>query len=122
MPVNPTFAEMYNGDVVPVWVPTARTVVPGPRRPLPLLEASAPRKPAWGEPCNGCGLCCRAQVCLVGRELFGVGPTGPCPALRWGGSRHWCGVVEELEREGRAMPLAALIGVGGGCDCNIPGG
>jgi len=30
------------------------------------IHAAAPAKPALGEPCNGCGVCCAAEPCPVG--------------------------------------------------------
>lgn len=44
-------------------------------------------KPRIGEPCNGCGICCRARVCYNGayiqRLVKELGETvpGPCPAM-----------------------------------------
>lgn len=48
-------------------------------------------KPAFGMPCNGCGLCCRMEVCLLGLEL---GNRAACKALvaKQDGS-YSCGLV-----------------------------
>jgi hypothetical protein len=43
---------------------------------------SVPQKPALGEACNGCGLCCLVETCSLGRLLF-LQKKGPCPALLW---------------------------------------
>lgn len=58
------------------------------------LPAEAPDKPALGALCNGCGLCCAAELCPLGRVVFRRS-RGPCPALVWRPSdrRHACGLV-----------------------------
>ncbi len=88
-------------------------------------------KPAVGAPCNGCGICCRAQVCSLGsmtlrlvRE-YGDRAPGPCPAIRSrpDGSIR-CGLIERPRDYawGRASvhdlraAAALLIGSGSGCD------
>lgn len=43
-----------------------------------LIEAVVLDKPAEGDPCNGCGLCCVAQVCDLGLAL---GDDRNCRAL-----------------------------------------
>lgn len=43
-----------------------------------LIEAVVLDKPAEGDPCNGCGLCCIAQVCDLGVTL---GDDRNCRAL-----------------------------------------
>ncbi|MEH6460458.1 hypothetical protein [Chitinimonas sp. JJ19] len=91
------------------------------------LYSAAPAKPAWGEPCNGCGVCCAAEPCPVGQRMFGV-RQGACPALVWQAQagRYGCGL---LLQPGRYLPylptplhglarrwLARRIAAGQGCD------
>lgn len=49
-------------------------------------------KPKFREPCNGCGLCCKLQVCEAGKLFLGTTST-PCPALEYESNRYWCGLV-----------------------------
>lgn len=93
------------------------------------LHRDAPAKPAWGEPCNGCGVCCAVETCPAGRLLFRR-RRGPCPALHWAESesRYRCGLAAHPQRH---LPLpaqlartaAALfrrwIAAGKGCDCDF---
>lgn len=89
-------------------------------------------KPRIGEPCNGCGICCQAQVCRNGAYLLGLvdnfGETvkGPCPAMR----RSAAGVVRcdivinpkryiksnDYMASAYSRNFALLIGAGTGCD------
>lgn len=89
-------------------------------------------KPAIGEKCNGCGLCCVATVCSTGSfamglvENLGERAPGPCPALTPAGDgRHECGLVRRpkdwMPRNPHGVtPLKnavlLLIGSGSGCD------
>jgi len=59
-----------------------------------ILHAAAPPKPAEGEPCNGCGICCVAARCPVA-WLFLPRGGGSCAALEWDGEagRYRCGMV-----------------------------
>jgi hypothetical protein len=57
-----------------------------------ILNAAAPPKPSWGEPCNGCGICCAAEPCPLGQIVF-LRRSGSCPALAWQGERYVCGLV-----------------------------
>lgn len=84
-------------------------------------------KPAFGSPCNGCGLCCVAELCPVAEIVFpDHGPLGPCPALQWVGPLARCGMMIE---PGRYMigqlsfadgfigeVIQSLLGSGLGCD------
>ena len=83
-------------------------------------------KPAYGQPCNGCGQCCQDQLCPLGRRVF---PTsrGGCPALMKFEDRFECGLVlrprqfapfRTAVRGVDAMRNGALllIGAGNGCD------
>lgn len=100
---------------------------------------TAPRKPRFGEPCNGCGYCCTLHPCLLAQELLNC-TTGPCVALEAQDERSICGLVRnplaylfkvahpdadmslldaasniEAGKE-LANDLAAALGVGMGCD------
>lgn len=57
-----------------------------------LIESVTLDKPAFGEPCNGCGLCCISEVCSLGVAL---GDDRNCKALisKPDGSFS-CGLVE----------------------------
>jgi hypothetical protein len=84
---------------------------------------TAPAKPAYGRPCNGCGVCCLAETCPVGRLRF-LRRRGPCPALIQDRSgRYWCGMVANPGRflpwlpDGLARALMRRwIAAGIGCD------
>lgn len=56
-----------------------------------------PSKPAYGAPCNGCGLCCRTIPCVLARDLIGA-VEGPCPALEYEDDRAWCGLLRTPHR------------------------
>lgn len=90
-----------------------------------------PRKPPYGSPCNGCGLCCEAQLCPLGAHVFHM-REGPCPALRYVDAASVCGLVAEPSRYARFLAAkhgattlreAALIciGAGHGCDALLEG-
>ena len=78
------------------------------------IQSQAPRKPALGADCNGCGVCCLSEPCPVGVLVSGR-RQGACSALRWQASvaRYQCGLA--------TVPwLGALtrrwIAAGRGCD------
>ena len=58
------------------------------------VEPQAPAKPALGQPCNGCGLCCLAEPCPLGIVLS-LRVRGACRLLRWeaGPQRYRCGAL-----------------------------
>ena len=58
------------------------------------VEPLAPAKPALGEPCNGCGLCCLAEPCPLGMVLS-LRWRGACRMLRWeaAAQRYRCGAI-----------------------------
>jgi hypothetical protein len=90
----------------------------------PLAEP----KPALGEACNGCGVCCAAEPCPVGM-LVSRKREGACAALVWVDDerRYRCGVVSEPQRYIKVRWLALwlgraarrLIAAGKGCDCSL---
>lgn len=94
---------------------------------LPVLQ-----KPAFGQPCNRCGLCCIAEACVLGAAVFNQ-LDGPCPALETNGTDYSCGLVarpahyapaqtaargEELLRDAARL----ITGQAMGCDCRDPDG
>lgn len=102
------------------------------------IEPDAPAKPAFGAPCNGCGVCCLAQPCPLGMVLS-ARRHGACAALRWDAQAavYRCGAVarprEVLDAvlpvplRGLAKPLALVlsalarrsIALDAGCDCDL---
>jgi len=101
------------------------------------IEVAAPPKPALGEPCNGCGICCLAEPCPVG-VLVSRRRHGACKALQWSAAlkQYRCGMLEAplaqlglarfpsgrprrlLERGLRAW-CRRMIAAGIGCDAEI---
>lgn len=88
-------------------------------------------KPAIGDPCNGCGLCCRTQVCSIGSFTLGLvndygdRAPGPCPALvEHEDGKVSCGLVSRPKDHARGKggahelrkAVSILIGAGIGCD------
>lgn len=84
-----------------------------PERPK---KKQIPLKPAFGTPCNGCGVCCEIEVCGLGVEVFGE-ILGPCPAIVKRDGRFWCGVVEAATKKDVAFGgwFAWRLGIGRGC-------
>ncbi len=92
-----------------------------------LLQEQAPAKPAAGQPCNGCGVCCAAEPCPVG-VLLSRRTRGACVALTWHGpsQTYRCGAIARAS-ELRPRWLATLmrrlslrwIAAGEGCDCSL---
>lgn len=92
-----------------------------------FLHAAAPRKPAFGAPCNGCGVCCAASPCPVARVFLGQW-RGACRALCWDGAagRYRCGMLHAPAEHLRWLPAVAegcfrravrrWIAAGAGCD------
>ncbi|TXH89141.1 MAG: hypothetical protein E6Q78_09075 [Rhodoferax sp.] len=84
------------------------------------IEVAAPPKPAWGEACNGCGVCCLTEPCPIG-IVWSRRRHGACTALVWDaeGGGYRCGA---LQRAQVWPPLAHLvrrwIAAGKGCDCD----
>lgn len=89
-------------------------------------------KPKIGQPCNGCGLCCKVQVCMNGAFVLKLvnrlGDTvpGPCPALveKQDGT-FACGIIltpnkyiksSKYPAQVLSKNFAILVGAGTGCD------
>ena len=51
------------------------------------VHPEAPAKPMPGNTCNGCGVCCLAEPCPLGRVLSGRAHGG-CDALQWTPDQH----------------------------------
>lgn len=49
-------------------------------------------KPAFREPCNHCGLCCRVQACHVSRNFL-KSDQAPCIALEVHDGKMLCGMM-----------------------------
>lgn len=91
---------------------------------------ASPKKPPHGEPCNGCGECCKAELCPLGYGVFGH-VRGPCPALEPApGETFACGLVLHPEvhrlantlehgRETMVATAKMLIGTAVGCDACV---
>ena len=91
---------------------------------MPFIE-----KPPYGSPCNGCGHCCRAEVCPLGSMLFSQ--VDDCPALIPMDGKYVCGLLAKpLDFFAYAEPrtahmvseaVAYLRGAGLGCDARERG-
>jgi hypothetical protein len=95
-----------------------------------LIQPLAPEKPALGEVCNGCGICCLAEPCPLG-VLLSLSRKGPCKALVWNDDRrqYRCGAF--VDASPAAGPVAGglgrlrnrvigrWIGADHGCDCDL---
>lgn len=92
------------------------------------LHRAAPAKPAEGQPCNGCGVCCALETCPVARLRFRQA-RGPCPALEWSatGNCYRCGLLVRPRHYLKWLPaseavarrlFARWISAGNGCDCS----
>ncbi|WMW79725.1 hypothetical protein RF679_13825 [Undibacterium cyanobacteriorum] len=71
------------------------------------LQAAAPVKPALGETCNGCGVCCATETCPVAR-VFLWQWRGPCRALEWhsDGAHYRCGMLLHAKQYLKLLPQA----------------
>lgn len=79
---------------------------------------TAPEKPAFGSPCNGCGFCCAAEQCEISLQVFGdVG--APCPAMQFEDGRFHCGVLRDAPPVVQPL-IAYVLGIGRGCDADDP--
>ncbi|TAK73324.1 MAG: hypothetical protein EPO01_06230 [Aquabacterium sp.] len=94
------------------------------------IHPEAPAKPALGQACNGCGVCCLAEPCPLG-QIISRKRHGACAALLWSQEqgRYLCGAVAQPQRwfgsRWPARKLAARvmsawarrwISAGRGCD------
>lgn len=63
--------------------------------------ALPPAKSKFGEPCSGCGLCCRLELCEIAQKSMPEA-VAPCPALEWENGRTWCGLTRHPARHLKA--------------------
>jgi hypothetical protein len=94
------------------------------------LHAAAPPKPAWGEPCNGCGVCCATEPCPIG-ALISKRRQGACVVLRWSdaGQHYRCALVADARSLWPWLPRWAdalatrlarrWISAASGCDATL---
>jgi len=94
------------------------------------IHPDAPIQPKPGAPCNGCGVCCLAEPCPLGR-LISRKRRGACDALRWSDAPpiYRCGAISDAEavlgpRWRWAAPLLRRlarrwIAAGTGCDASL---
>lgn len=70
--------------------------MPLPDHQVIHIHPAAPSKPALGEPCNGCGVCCLAEPCPLG-QVISRKRKGACEALRWDATLalYRCGVLSD---------------------------
>ncbi|MFZ4285927.1 hypothetical protein [Variovorax sp. HJSM1_2] len=94
------------------------------------VHRGAPAKPAFGAPCNGCGVCCLVAPCPLGM-MVSRRRSGACKALHWSDAeqRYQCGLLMAPQRllgrqSGTPRWLTRLLGrwvrrwiaAGQGCD------
>jgi len=94
------------------------------------LHPQAPDKPAAGQACNGCGVCCAAEPCPIGVLVSGRF-TGACRALVWyePSALYRCAMVSDPQQVLGGLPtrLAPLvsrlarrwISAASGCDATL---
>lgn len=80
---------------------------------LPIIER-APMKASKGEPCNGCGFCCAAELCYFAELLYGEEQPAPCPSMQFRDGRFWCGEIGRWD-EKIDEKLRYQLGIGQGC-------
>lgn len=78
-----------------------------------------PVKPPFASPCNGCGLCCQLELCVVGKLMFPL-EEAPCPALVKRDGRTFCAVVLMEKQTGVDPLVARTLGIGHGCSMADP--
>ncbi|GAA0753606.1 hypothetical protein LRH25_26610 [Ideonella azotifigens] len=94
------------------------------------LQLEAPPKPAVGQACNGCGVCCAWAPCPLGMLVSGK-RQGACLALQWQADAglYRCGMVAAPRQvlhwlpEPAAKLLSRLarrwISAASGCDADL---
>ncbi|MEP7298085.1 MAG: hypothetical protein ABI702_18010 [Burkholderiales bacterium] len=88
-----------------------------------LIHPEAPPKPAEGDACNGCGVCCLSEPCPAGR-VVSLKRTGTCVALRWDAplARYRCGLITggtgRVSMWWRRL-MRRYIAAGLGCDSTL---
>lgn len=79
----------------------------------------APEKPEKGQPCNGCGFCCAAELCYAAELALGDVPP-PCPLMSFRDGRFWCHLVETERAAGMEPLISKALGIGTGCCADGP--
>ena len=81
------------------------------------IHKEAPSKPHINTPCNGCGICCLAELCPYGMLRF-LRIKGPCPALEWEAehTRYACGFLKHAKNQVSIWWIKRSIAAGKGCD------
>jgi hypothetical protein len=89
------------------------------------------KKPAIGQSCNGCGLCCQITMCSIASfalsrvENWGDRAPGPCPAVTKSEGKLVCGLIlrptDWLPKNKNSVTairdsMKLCIGSGFGCD------
>lgn len=79
------------------------------------MSSSLP-KPLWGDPCNGCGLCCIGGPCGAARVVTGQ-TEGRCRQLLPNGlGGYSCGLTTRPGPPEFREAMVIAIGAGVGCD------
>lgn len=91
------------------------------------MRPEAPLKPAVGQPCNGCGVCCLFEPCPLG-VVLSRRRRGACVALQWdnAASNYRCGALADPGRHLGWLPagwarrlIRRWIAAGQGCDADL---
>ncbi len=94
------------------------------------IHPEAPRKPMYGQPCNGCGVCCLAEPCPVGM-FVSRRRRGACSALEWqpDQAQYRCGMASQPQAHLTWLPAWAVpwtqymvlrwIAAAKGCDSTL---
>ncbi len=90
------------------------------RHQLIHIHPEAPAKPAFGQPCNGCGVCCLAEPCPIG-IVVSRKTRGACAALVWSEDqrRYHCGLLTRPHLRWLQPLLRRWISAGSGCDATL---
>jgi hypothetical protein len=88
-------------------------------------------RPGFGQPCNGCGHCCREEACDLSVQYL-KSTVAPCIALEFDDGRYWCGLIRHpakylgLKEWANEFALAELspkfaymLRLGAGCDADF---
>lgn len=63
-----------------------------------MMQLAVIQKPAFGEPCNRCGWCCKEEACDLAR-MVGLPTTAPCAALEVeSDGRFSCGLLKHASK------------------------
>jgi hypothetical protein len=111
-------------------IDNAITLTVSPLRQVIQIHPDAPTKPAFGQPCNGCGVCCVVAPCPLG-QVVSLRRHGACAALEWNEEHriYRCGMVENPRARLHWLPAWMMPGISRlalrwiasaqGCDCDL---